>query len=182
MLVIALSVLLATSSVKDNDDGTYTLTAEGEMNVPVRFVEAALLDALSFPKWQENVKKVEVLEDKYIHATSEFPFVGMVDHIVEVENTELSDSTGAFKQRWTSVPTKIPEDKDVTRLKVNDGTWEVTPTKTGCKYTYTNRVSVPVHLPGFLISFAMNNTVPGMMDALEKRAKFLEDESKKGSK
>lgn len=172
--ILALTIMSANVTATDNGDGTYTVKMDGEINTEVKYVEAALLDSRSFPEWQDGVKRVDILPNGYVHVTSELPFIGRTDYVVSVKNLELSSGKrGTFSQDWKSMPTALPPASGTTRIDVNDGSWLIRPSVKGCTFTYVNRLSIPVFLPGFIMTMILEGNVPDMVVRLEKRARYL---------
>jgi hypothetical protein len=154
--------------------------AEGEIDAPLAEVQGTLVDPENFPKFMPYVKesrtigKPEADGSVFVYTKLDFPVVASRDYIVKVtvEEGVKPDGTGAFRQRWVAVPDKTPERKGVVRLKLNEGTWHITPRgESKCYAIYKFTTDPGGWIPNFAIDMGNKTGVTDTFKAVEKEAK-----------
>ncbi len=111
------------------------LWAEAELDAPAEAIQAALMDEARLPKYQARVKEARtILEPQpdgstFLYVLLSLPIIGQRDYVVrtKVDSRLKADGTGEFKSHWTAAPDAIPVRHNISRIKVNDGSWKVTP-------------------------------------------------------
>jgi hypothetical protein len=124
-------------------DGTAVkeVWAEGDLDARVGDLQAALMDPARFPKFMPNVKlsrevgKPETDGSFYVYTELDLPVITSRDYCVQVwvDEPVKPDGSGQFRQHWKAAPDKVPEKAGLIRVKVNDGSWYITPTGDGSK-------------------------------------------------
>lgn len=154
--------------------------AEGEMAAPVQDIQSTLVEHEHFPRFMPMVKETRTvgkpLDDGSLHVYTrvEPPMVAHRDYIVRVHLIESvrEDGTGNFRNQWAAASHVLPEQPDVVRLKINDGSWYVTPIGDGQKswVVYRSRTEPGGWVPSFLLDMANKTGVLNSFNAVEKEA------------
>lgn len=153
--------------------------AEGEINAPAQDIQATILDSESYPKFMPYVKECRVIGKpeadgtKFVYTKIDPPVVAARDYVVKVTTPQhvAADGSGAFENRWVSVWDKIPSRSNIVRLKVNEGSWLVTPkdaNKSHVVYKFT--VDPGGMIPSFAANMGNKSGVTDTFKAVEKEA------------
>ncbi len=115
----------------------------------------------------------------YFYSRLNTPLVDRRDYILRL--VDESDGKGTFKVSWKAVNDQDalqPVNKDVVRVRINDGYWLLEPREDGKKtfvtyYIYTNPGG---SIPGWIADRANGTAVPKVFDSIKKA---VENERKK---
>ncbi len=164
--------------------------AEGEINAPVQDIQAALVNAQRFTQFMPYVSESRELGkapdgSAFVYTKLQLPFVAARDYISRVVLDEgvQPDGSGVFRQRWWAVPNHIPSRVGIVRLKVNEGSWHVTPRPGGKSWAvYKFAVDPGGNIPSFAANMGNKTGVTDTFKAVEKEARRLaEERAKKGA-
>lgn len=165
--------------------GAKEVIAEGDMDVELRDVQAALKDHERFRLWMPYVTESRVLETtpegaRVTYTQLDLPIISNRDYVLRVVDTEVLGADGvpvAFLQKWTPANDALPERSGVVRLLHNEGSWNFTPRGEGrVHYVYRFIVEPGGAIPGFLAGMGQKDAVLDTVHAVEKRARTLAQE------
>lgn len=154
--------------------------AEGEIAAPVQDIQATAMTPERFRYFMPYVTDAREISPKqpdgsvYVYTATDFPFVGKRDYVVRTWLLESvkEDGSGAFRNRWEAYPDYIPTRSDVIRLKVDSGSWVVTPVGDGSKSwaVYKFMVDPGGWIPSFAANMGNEKGVTETYKAMEKEA------------
>lgn len=153
--------------------------AQGVLDAEVQDLQSAILDAEAYPKFMPYVKESRYLGEPqpdgggYVYTRLDLPFISSRDYVlkVTVEQTVSPDGSGSFRNRWVAEPDRIPSRHSVTRLRLCEGSWEVTPLGNGrSKVSYHTAVDPGGWIPAFAAESANKKGVLENFRAVEKEA------------
>lgn len=153
--------------------------AEGDLNASVHDLEEAILDAEAYPRFMPYVKESRYLDkpeedgSRLVYTRLDLPVVAARDYVIKVlvEKRTQPDGTGTFSNRWFAVPDKVPVKPNVVRLKLNEGSWEVTPKGEGRAHViYRFAVDPGGWVPAFIADMGNKTGVMDTFRALEREA------------
>lgn len=108
----------------------------------------------------------------YVYTVIAAPLVARRDYTVKiVDESEWKDGKGFYKSTWTLADDQGPSpQKDIVRLKVNDGYWKLDPVLDGKKtfatyYIYTDPGG---SVPNWVANTANGQAVPDVIRAVRK--------------
>lgn len=154
--------------------------AEGDMNAPVQDIQSTILDPEAYPKFMPYVKECRYVGkgdadgSKYVYTRLDLPMITSRDYVVKVMVPQKVDAAGngTFENRWTSAWDKIPTRSNVVRLKINDGSWLVTPKEAGKSHVvYKFTVDPGGMIPAFAANMGNKSGVTDTFKAVEGEAK-----------
>ena len=114
----------------------------------------------------------------YQHLTA--PIVSERDYLIKLRNestTTDEGKTGYYKVVWNALPPEkdsmMPEKKDVVRVRVNDGYWQLEGNADASKTfaTYYVYTAPGGSIPTFVINIANTEAVPKVFESIRKRLK-----------
>lgn len=154
--------------------------AEGDLDARVSDLQDVLLHEKEFKNFMPNLKvarevgKREADGSFYVYVELDLPVVTSRDYISRVWNDETvkPDGTGAFRQHWKAAADKLPERANLIRLKVNDGSWDITPIGDGSKshVIYKFATDPGGSVPAFAANLGNKQAVTGTLRGIEKEA------------
>ena len=154
--------------------------AEGEIAAPVKDIQDTLMTPEKFRNFMPHLKASRTIGAPeadgsfYVYTELELPVITSRDYVekITVDEGVKADGSGAFRQRWTAVPDKIPERRNLVRVKVNDGSWAVTPLGDGSKsyVVYKFAIDPGGWIPNFAAEMGNAQAVPDTFKAVEKEA------------
>jgi Polyketide cyclase / dehydrase and lipid transport len=151
--------------------------AETEFAATVADVQAALTEPERFPSFMPHLKEAQTLSRKgnvtHVYSYLELPLVGGRDYVAETTLVEgvAEDGSGRFHQRWQAVDGVRPERPHTVRIRINEGSWQVTPRPGGrCRVVYRFRTDPGGWVPGFIAQIATTKAVPDTLRAVEHEA------------
>lgn len=152
--------------------------AEGEIAAPALDVQDALMDVPSLRSFMPYLKDARYLGDPledgshYVYTLIDLPVVGKRDYIVrlELKQSLAPDGTGTFKNEWHAHPDHLPLRHGITRVRRNDGSWEITPLGDGskCWAVYRFTVDPGGWIPAFAANLGNERGVKETYDAVAK--------------
>ncbi len=157
--------------------------ATGVFNAPAADVFAIINDLDNYTRFMPYTAEVKVLEreanDKKVLCYQRLtaPLVAERDYLIYIEEEGTSTDngkTGTLKVRWTSAPKEkdklMPERKDVVRVRINDGYWELQGNADGTKTfgTYYVYSSPGGEVPTFLVNIANTEAVPKLFGSIRQ--------------
>lgn len=150
---------------------------EGKLRASVADLQAALSDASHFPKFMPHVKEARVLKTAgavdFVYVRVSPPVGGSRDYVSEVQLLESvnSDGEGRFRQKWRANPDYLPERSGIIRLRINEGSWDISPSGDGMSaVVYRFRVDPGGWVPGFVRELANRQAIPDTLQAIEREA------------
>ncbi|MCI0572732.1 MAG: hypothetical protein L0Y66_18415 [Myxococcaceae bacterium] len=152
--------------------------AEAELGVSVADVQAALTEPERLPAFLPHLKEAYTVKRRgpnveWVYNYVEPPLVGARDYVTEVTLLEgvKDDGSGRFHQRWRAVEGVRPERAGTLRIKLNEGSWFVTPLPDGrCKVVYRLKLDPGGWVPAFITQMATVQAVPDTLRAVEREA------------
>ena len=105
---------------------------------------------------------------RYTYAKLDVPVLSPRDfiHKAYLDRDAATDPAGVFANHWFAVPTRLPQREGVVRLKISEGSWQVTPSADGKSSHVVYRLCVD---PGGAIpAFAANRAnADGLTDTFK---------------
>ena len=166
-----------------SESRVYEYLVEGVIPANAFDLQTALSTPERFPKFMPHVEETQLLHrTDVMHRvyTRINPPVGQRrDMVTEVRVHERvkADGTGTFRQTWRALPDAVPERDGITRVRINEGSWEIAPDASGgSRVKYRFRVDPGIRVPRFIADMANEKTIPETVSAVVKEAKRLEHE------
>lgn len=154
--------------------------AQTELDAEVQDLQATLTEANEFHRFMPFVKESRFLRridpdgSRYCYVRLELPPpLTARDYVVRVKTLKgvAPDGSGEFENRWEAVPDALPTRRHTVRLKLNEGSWRITPLPQGrSKVEYRFRVDPSGMVPPFAAEIASRNGIPDTLRAAEKEA------------
>lgn len=158
----------------------YEYLVEGVLAANAFDLQTALTNPERFPKFMPHVEETRVLhrsEGMHRVYTRVNPPVGSRrDFVTEVRVLERvkPDGTGTFRQTWRALPDAVPEHEGITRVRINEGSWEISPHPSGgSRVSYRFRVHPGMWVPRFLADLANEKAIPETVASVVKEAARL---------
>ena len=154
--------------------------AEGTLDAPLQDIQNTLMDPESFPSFMpyvkegRNIGKPDPDGTTYVYIRLELPMLAARDYVtrVNLDKGVNSDGSGEFRNRWLAVPDKFPSRHNVVRLRINEGSWHVTPQSDGkCHAVYRFAVDPGGWIPAFAADLGNKSGVTDTFKAVEKEAR-----------
>lgn len=168
-------ISIKTREVPNSDVHEYLV--EGVVDASTEDLQATLCDPGRFPRFMPHVTEAKVLEHlgsvDRVYTRIDPPIGGARDYITEVKvvQTVHEDGTGRFVQVWRALPDAIPTREGVTRIRINEGSWEITPREDGrSQVVYRFRVDPGGWVPDFIADLANKKAIPATVHAIEREA------------
>lgn len=153
---------------------------ETDLNAEVQDLQSTLVDAEQLHKFMPFVKESRFIGNtepdgtKYCYVKLKLPPpMAARDYVVKVKTIKSvgPDGSGEFQNQWEAVPNKIPNRAHTIRLKVNEGSWHITPLAGGKSHVvYKFRVDPSGMVPAFAAEMANKTGIPDTLRAAEKEA------------
>ncbi|MBK7864985.1 MAG: hypothetical protein IPJ65_41580 [Archangiaceae bacterium] len=163
--------------------------AEGDLSASVGDIQATLMDPGRFPKFMPNVKqskevgKPEADGSFYVYTELDLPVITSRDYVVQVwvDEPVKPDGSGQFRQHWKAAPEKVPEKSGLIRVKVNDGSWFITPLGDGAKshVVYKFATDPGGMIPKMAVDMTNKRAVIDTLKAIESEAQRRAQERQK---
>jgi hypothetical protein len=154
--------------------------AEGVLQAAVADIQAAVMDADRFAEFMPYVKESRVFGQptadgsRYVYTRLDFSAMATSrDYALKVRLLRGVDEAGqgAFENTWVAVPDHIPKRRNSVRVRVNEGSWKVTPTAEGHSHAVYRFVVDPGGwVPAFAASMGNKSAVIDTLRAVEKEA------------
>jgi len=162
----------------------FEIWAEADLEAPVRDIQDALttMDRFQhFMPYVKSAKEVSREEDGTIYTYTElgFPVISNRDYVVRVWLDEgvRPDGSGVYRTHWVAAPDKLPEVDSVVRLKVNEGSWVVTPKDAAKSHVVYKFAADPGGMiPTWAKNLGNRRGVSGTLEAIEKEAQRRQKE------
>jgi hypothetical protein len=164
--------------------GVFEIWAEADLAAPVKDIQDTLTTMDRFPKflpYVRSAKEVSREEDGSVFTYTElgFPVISDRDYVVHVWLDEgvQPDGSGVYRTHWTAAPDKLPEKASLVRVKVNEGSWEVTPKDEAKSHVVYKFAADPGGmLPTWAKNIGNRRGVSGTLEAIEKEARRRQQE------
>lgn len=173
--VLEAPFVVKTRSVPGSDVKEYLV--EGKLDAHPADLQETLCDAPRFPGFMPHVKEARVLDGNgkvdFVYVRVEPPVGSSRDYVSKVVLLESvrPDGSGRFRQIWRAVPDRIPERRGIVRLKINEGSWEISPSgERQSHFVYRFRVDPGGWVPGFVREMANREAIPETLRAVEREA------------
>lgn len=150
------------------------------MAAPVKDIQATIMDPDRYSKFMPYVKesrtvgKPEADGAQYVYTRLDFgSLVTSRDYVVKVYLLQgvNPDGSGEFKNRWIADGDKLPARANSIRVKVNEGTWHVTPKGPNKSHVvYRFLVDPGGWVPTFAANIGNRKGVTDTFRAVEKEA------------
>lgn len=174
--------------LRRDKDGTPVkeVKATGVFDASPKAVWDVISDLENYAKFMPYTAEARVLErsadgkDVISYQRLTAPIVAERDYIIKLHNestTTDEGKTGYYKVTWSALsPDKdslMPEKKDVVRVRVNDGYWQLEGNADGSKTfaTYYVYTAPGGSVPTFVINIANTEAVPKVFESIRKRLK-----------
>lgn len=159
--------------------GIREIWAEGDMAASVLDIQSAILDADAYTKFMPYVKecrtigKPEADGSKYVYTRLDLPMLTSRDYVVKVTTPQSATADGGtFENRWVAEPDHIPARSNIVRLRVNEGSWLVTPKEDGTAHVvYRFTVDPGGLIPSFAANMGNKSGVSDTFKAVETEAR-----------
>jgi hypothetical protein len=166
------------------DSEVFEIWAEADLAAPVRDIQDTLTTMERFPKflpYVRSAKEVSREEDGSVFTYTElgFPVISDRDYVVHVWLDEgvRPDGTGEYRTHWEAAPDKLPERDSIVRVKVNEGSWEVTAKDDSSSHVVYRFAADPGGmLPRWAKNLGNRRGVSGTLEAIEKEAQRRQKE------
>ncbi|HAB89467.1 MAG TPA: hypothetical protein DCF84_02945 [Bacteroidetes bacterium] len=133
------------------DDSKVTALIKADMSD----VLEALMDPLTYPKWQPKAEKVTILSESSskttYHMIVKTPVVADRDVIVEISQKKTSDG---YTLPMTSDPDAINEKDGIVRIPIYDGEYRLVQKSSGVEVTLEYSTDPGGNVPGWLLGNA----------------------------
>ncbi|HLT29563.1 MAG TPA: SRPBCC family protein [Myxococcaceae bacterium] len=156
----------------------YEIWVRTVLNAPARELQQTLLDAERFHTFMPHTEAVRYLGEPgpvaLTYTLIDVPVVGKRDYVSEVRTLEEvgPDGSGRFRQRWRAVEDRLPERHGITRLRHNEGSWDIRPMSDGrSEVLYRFSVDPGGSFLGMLAKVTARKAVVGTLRAVEKEAR-----------
>ncbi|MBL9038012.1 MAG: hypothetical protein JNG84_05795 [Archangium sp.] len=163
---------LAGSSIKE-------VWAESDIDAPVFDLQETLMRVERFRFFMPYLKdsrEIEKLPDGsvYVYTLIDLPVVGKRDYVVRTWHLQVVKPGEAtpFENKWEAFPDRLPGRSGITRLRLNSGSWLVTPLGDGTKSHVVYRFTVDPGgwLPGFAVNLGNEKGVGDTIHGVEREA------------
>ncbi len=151
----------------------YEYLVEGIILADAFDLQTALTNQERFPEFMPHVEQTQVLFDaegtRRVYTRINPPIGARRDMVTEVRVHERiqPDGTGTFRQSWRALPDAIPQKDGVTRIRINEGAWELSADPSGhSRVKYRFRVHPGIKVPRFLSDLANKKAIPETVSAL----------------
>jgi hypothetical protein len=166
------------------NSGIFEIWAEADLAAPVRDIQDTLTTMERFPKfvpYVRSAKEVSREEDGSVFTYTElgFPVISDRDYVVHVWLDEgvKPDGSGVYRTHWEAAPDKLPEKSSAVRVKVNEGSWEVTPKDDSKSHVVYRFAADPGGmLPTWAKNLGNRRGVSNTLEAIEKEAQRRQKE------
>jgi hypothetical protein len=154
--------------------------SEGELAAPVQEIQDLLMDYehysefMPYMKESRTVGQPEPDGSRWVYTRLAFSsLVSSRDYVVltRVEQKVNEDGSGEFRQHWKADGEKLPSRSHVVRVKVNEGSWQVTsrgPDKSFAVYRFM--VDPGGWIPKFAVNMGNREGVTDTFKAVEREA------------
>jgi hypothetical protein len=158
--------------------------ATSVFNSSPKAVWAVINDLANYAEFMPYTAEAKVLErsadgkEVVSYQRLQAPIVSERDYIIKLrdESTTTDDGkTGYYKVSWSALPTEkdtmMPEKKDVVRVRINDGYWQLEGNADSSKTfaTYYVYTAPGGSVPTFVINVANTEAVPKVFESIRKR-------------
>lgn len=153
--------------------------AEGIIAATPIDIQNTITDVDRFPKFMAYMTVSKFVggtdEDgaRYTYAKLDLPVIAPRDfvHKTYIDRDAARDPQGVFANHWFAVPDKIPELKGVVRLKISEGSWQITPLPDGKSHVvYKLCVDPGGAIPAFAANKANADGLTDTFKNIEKEA------------
>lgn len=176
------AVTVKTRPRKDSE--VFEIWAEADFAAPVRDIQDALTTMDRFPKflpYVRSAKEVSREEDGSVFNYTELglPVISDRDYVVHVwlDESVKPDGTGVYRTHWEAAPDKLPERSSIVRVKVNEGSWEVTAKDEANSHVVYRFAADPGGmLPTWAKNLGNRRGVSDTLQAIEKEAQRRQKE------
>jgi hypothetical protein len=181
---VATGDILIKVRLRPDFPGARDVWAEGELAASARYIQDALRNQESYRHWMPYVTESRVLSNlpdgRISYTRLALPIVSHRDYVVRVVEEQLlaEDGTGEFRQRWATESQLLPERHGVVRLKLNEGSWLVTPLPEGrARFVYRFATEPGGAIPAFVAGLGQKGAVLDTVRAVERQARKLAQEA-----
>jgi hypothetical protein len=165
---------------KKADSEIREMKAEGVVDATPQEIWKAIRDYDNYKTAMPYTEEAKVLKredgDKTIlfYSRLNTPLVDRRDYILKiVDESDWKDGKGYFKSTWKAANDQdalMPVNKDVVRVRVNDGYWNLEPREEGKKtfVTYYIFTSPGGSIPNFIANKGNSIAVPKVFESIKK--------------
>ncbi len=153
--------------------------AEGDLNAPVLDIQGTLTDVKGFTHYMPYLTEARLVGEPdpdgayYVYSRLDMPVLSPRDFIHKnyVDRDCTKDRDGVFANHWFAVPDKLPERQDVVRLKLSEGSWQVSPKGPGKSHVvYKFSVDPGGSIPAFAANMSGTNGIDDTFKAVERES------------
>lgn len=158
----------------DPATGTRKLTTCMDIPAPPEIVFKVVTDFANYSQFMPYIKECKVLDQQSDDSLTCYqlispPLVSARDYIIQVNLTRGPANNGIWKSEWTAKPKAQPERSGIVRIKLNTGSWTLSPNKQGTRVTYFLHTSPGGSIPAMIANKSNTVAIPDLYKALEKR-------------
>lgn len=162
----------------------FEIWAEGDVDAPVRDIQDTLTAMDRFQHFMPYVREAKEVsrEDDgtvYTYTDLALPVISDRDYVVHVwlDESVKADGSGSYRSHWEAAPDKLAEKSGRVRMKVNEGSWEVTAKEDGKSHVVYKFAADPGGmLPAWAVNIGNRRAVSGTLAAIEKEAQRRQKE------
>ena len=156
----------------------FEVWAEADLGAPVKDIQDTLTTMDRFHHFMPYVRAAkEVSKEKdgsvFTYTELGLPVISDRDYVVQVWLDEgvNPDGSGAYRCHWKAAPDKLPARDSLVRVKVNEGSWKVTPKDDGKSHVVYRFAADPGgSLPAWAANYGNRRGISGTLEAIEKEA------------
>lgn len=166
------------------DSDVFEIWAEADLDAPVKDLQDTLTSVDQFGKFLPYVKAAkEVSRDAdgsvYNYTELGLPVISDRDYVVRVwlDESVAADGSGNYRTHWVAAPDKLAEQSSYVRVKVNEGSWLITPKEGGKSHIVYKFAADPGGLlPTWAKNLGNRRGVTATLEAIEKEAQRRQKE------
>ena len=155
------------------------LKADGYIDAPVARVQDVLEHVEQYPEFMPYMTESKIVgqaapDADYIYHKVDPPFVSKRDYTLRIAH-HFEPQTGVYSRVWTTLPKDSPlgppQQKNVIRLDLADGSWTVEPSGTNKSHVVYWVYAAPGGaMPSWLVNKANVISMPDVVRSLRKRS------------
>lgn len=166
------------------DSDVFEIWAEADLDAPVKDIQDALTTMDRFAHFLPYVKAAKEVSREadgsvYTYTELGLPVISDRDYVVHVWLDEgvNPDGSGSYRCHWVAAPDRLPERDSLVRVKVNEGSWEVTAKDDGKSHVVYRFAADPGGLlPTWAKNYGNRRGVSATLEAIEKEAQRRQKE------
>jgi ribosome-associated toxin RatA of RatAB toxin-antitoxin module len=159
----------------DPTTGTRKLTAITDLPQPPETVFQVVTDFAHYTQFMPYIKECRILDQQGDDSLTCYqlispPLVSERDYIIQVNLTRGPANNGIWKSEWTAKAKAQPERSGIVRIKLNTGSWTLTPNTQGTRVTYFLHTSPGGSIPSMIANKSNTVAIPDLFKAIKERS------------